>query len=73
MTIGERILETRKCRGISQVQLANDIGVSRQTIYKYEKDIVTNIPLPKIAAIAANLGVAPSYIAGWGEWKQVKP
>ena len=48
MTKGERIKKLRKSMGFSQVEFADRIGVSKQTLYKYENDIVTNIPSDKI-------------------------
>ena len=38
MSLGERIIELRKTSGISQNQLAKDIGVSRQAVSKWEMD-----------------------------------
>lgn len=40
MTVGERIAELRKLRGYTQSELANKVGVSRQTIRKYESNVV---------------------------------
>ncbi|MDF0590882.1 helix-turn-helix domain-containing protein [Candidatus Methanocrinis natronophilus] len=39
MTIGERIKQARKIRGMSQRELAERAGVSAQAISKYERDI----------------------------------
>ena len=39
MSIGERILELRKQKNISQVQLANALGISRQAVSKWENDL----------------------------------
>ena len=39
MSIGERILKLRKQKNISQVQLANALGISRQAISKWENDL----------------------------------
>ena len=36
MNIGERLLKLRKQKGLSQEEIANIIGVSRQTISKWE-------------------------------------
>lgn len=36
MTVGERLLELRKKKGLSQEELANVVGVSRQTVSKWE-------------------------------------
>ena len=55
--------------GMSQVDFADKINVSKQTLYKYENNIITNIPSDKIEA-AADLGnVSPSYIMGWDKNK----
>lgn len=65
MTVGERIKEIRLKLGMSQVDFADKINVSKQTLYKYENNIITNIPSDKIEA-AADLGnVSPSYLMGW--------
>lgn len=42
--IGERIYKLRKSKGISQEKLAELLDVSRQTIYKWEADIVQPSP-----------------------------
>ena len=65
MTIGERIKEKRLEKRMSLEDLANVANVARQTIYKYENNIITNIPTDKIEAIANALGVSPSYLMGW--------
>jgi len=67
MTKGSRIKALRESAGLSQVALAQMIGVSKQTLYKYENDIITNIPSDKIEEIAKAVGVDPSYIMGWEE------
>ena len=58
-TVGDRIRATRKREGISQTDLAQKMGVIKQTLYKYETGIVTNIPSEKIEAAAKALGVTP--------------
>lgn len=40
-SIGTRIKELRKIKNISQEELANELSVSRQTISKWESDIVS--------------------------------
>ena len=64
-TKGSRIKEAREKIGMSQTDMADRIGVSRQTLYKYENDIITNIPSDKIEEISALTGVSPAYIMGW--------
>ena len=48
MTKGERIKQRRESLGISQVALADAIGEKKQTVYKYETDRITNIPIENI-------------------------
>ena len=65
MTVGERIKQVRNKLGMSQVDFADKINVSKQTLYKYENNIITNIPSDKIAIIGKVLEVSPSYLMGW--------
>ena len=67
MTVGDRIRKAREEKGISQTDLAKMVGISKQTLYKYENNIVTNIPSNKIEKIADKLDVSESYIMGWEE------
>ena len=39
MTLGKKIKELRKNKGLSQEDLANKLNISRQAVSKYEKDI----------------------------------
>lgn len=65
MTNGERIKNYREQKGISQTDLADMVGTTKQTIFKYENNIVTNIPSDKVEKIAAALGVSPADLLGW--------
>lgn len=65
MTVGERIKQIRNKVGMSQVDFADKINVSKQTLYKYENNIITNIPSDKIEAAAQLGNVTPSYLMGW--------
>lgn len=65
MTIGSRIKELRTSKGIPQSDLADKINVSKQTLYKYEHDLITNIPSNIIESIANELNVTPAYLMGW--------
>lgn len=67
MTVGERIKQIRDKMNISQVDFADKIGVSKQTLYKYENNIITNIPSDKIEASAKLGNVSPSFLMGWDE------
>ena len=65
MTVGDRIRKQRELLGISQTELAEKIKVSKQTLYKYEKNIITNIPSDKIEEISKVLNVSEAYLMGW--------
>ena len=65
MSVGSRIKDVREHFGMSQVALADKIGVSKQTLYKYENDIITNVPSDKIEAISIVLNTSPQYLMGW--------
>mgnify|MGYP003226919172 CR=1 FL=1 len=66
MTVGERLKQLREQLGMSQVDFATKINVSKQTLYKYENNIITNIPSDKIESAARICNVSPAYIMGWG-------
>ena len=65
MTIGNRIKNLRVQRNLSQSELAEMIGTIKQTIYKYETGIITNIPTDKITQLAKIFKVSPAYLMGW--------
>ena len=67
--LGENIRKAREALGISQTDLAERISVSKQTLYKYENGIITNVPSDKIEKIALICGVSPAYLMGWDEVK----
>ena len=67
MTKGERIKRLRNTMGFSQTEFADRIGVSKQTLYKYENDIITNIPSDKVEAIAKECHSSPGYVMGWDD------
>lgn len=69
MTVGERIKEVREKTGMSQVDFADKINVSKQTLYKYENNLITNIPSDKIEAVARVGGVSPAYLMGWENYE----
>lgn len=69
MNIGKTIKNLRNQKGISQVDLASRVGVSKQTLYKYENEIISNIPSDKIESLAAELGTTPSRLMGWDSYE----
>ena len=59
MTVGEKLLDLRKKKGLSQEEVANILNVSRQTISKWETDQTTPdfdkiVPICNLYEINAN-------------------
>lgn len=65
MSKGLRIQQLREAKKLTQEDLAKLMNTKRQTISKYEKDIVTNIPSDRIEELARLLDSTPDYIMGW--------
>lgn len=65
MTKGQRIKHSRDVLGLRQSEVAEMLGEKKQTIYKYENDIVANIPSNKLEKLARILEVTPAYLMGW--------
>ena len=63
MTLGQNLQTARKAKGLSQETLAEQIGVSRQALGKWEKD--TALPgLDNLQATAQVLGVSVDTLLG---------
>lgn len=73
MTVGERLKSLRENIGLSQVDFADKINISKQTLYKYENNLITNIPSDKIEAAAKLGGISPAYLMGWESSPDIKP
>lgn len=65
MTKGDKIRIAREAKGLTQEELGAVCGVSKQTIYKYEQGIITNIPSDKVELICSELDISPVYLMGW--------
>lgn len=73
MSKGKRIKELREKYELTQDQLAQKLETTKQTIFKYENGIVTNIPSDKVEKMASIFNVSPSYILGWDDTIAEKP
>ena len=69
MTIGLRIRTARERKNMTLDEVARLCNTTKQTIFKYENEIVTNIPYDKIVLLSNALEVSPSYLFGWDEQK----
>ncbi|MCI7055739.1 MAG: helix-turn-helix domain-containing protein [Selenomonas bovis] len=71
MTTGKRLTELRNKLGLSQEQMADELGVKRSTYAKWEKD--TNQPTRKLKDIAAYFRVSTDYILGRTDTPDASP
>ena len=67
MTIGKRIKQCREQTDMTLEEAAKHIGVTRQTLSRYETGVIGNIPYDKIVAIAKAYHTTPAHIMGWEE------
>lgn len=65
MTTGERIKARRKELGITADKLADMIGVSRSTVFRYENGFIEKMPLNNLVPIARALSTTVGYLMGW--------
>ena len=65
MDIGKRSKDRRKELGLSAEIVAEKIGVSPATIYRYESAEIMNMGIDKIELIAHALYTTPAYLMGW--------
>ena len=63
MTLGERIAQLRREAGLSQEGLAEQMGVSRQAVSKWEKGL-SYPDTENLLALAALFGVSADHLAG---------
>lgn len=73
MTIGTRIKLSRESKNMTQEELGIACGTTKQSIFKYETGVVTNIPLDRLERIAEALDVSPAYLMGWEDEIQSDP
>lgn len=62
---GKRIKQRRKELGLAADILADKLGVSRSTIFRYEKGDIDKIPVDSLSIIADVLNTTPAYLMGW--------
>lgn len=67
MTLGEKIRALRESLELTQTDLAKRVGITKQLLYKYENEIITNIPQNKVERLAIALHTSPTYLMGWTE------
>lgn len=67
MTTAERIRARRKEIGMSADTLAEKIGVSRSTVFRYENGFIEKLPMNNLIPIAKALNTTLGYLMGWDD------
>lgn len=66
-----KIHHLRTSQGLTLEQVAQQVGVGKSTVRKWETGMIENMRRDKIASLAAALHTTPGYLMGWedGEYK----
>lgn len=67
MALKDNIKKKRQENNMTLEEVALKVGVTRQTIQKYESGVVSNIPSNKIELLAKALNTTPAYLMGWSK------
>lgn len=67
MEIYEKIKNRRKELGLSADDVAESLGVSRATIYRYESADIEKLPITSLVPLAKILKCSPGYLMGWDD------
>lgn len=67
MTIGERIKARRMELGYSVDELAEKLGKNRATLYRYESDVIKDMPIQVLEPLAKALETTPAELMGWSK------
>lgn len=73
MTTGERMKQRRKELGFSAEKVAERLGVSPATIYRYERGDIEKVTGDSLGELAKILQTTPAYLMGWEEKPQPAP
>lgn len=72
LEIYERIKKRRKEIGLSAEQVAEKLGVSPATIYRYEKKDIKKFPTEILEPLSNVLRTTPAYLMGWEDEENIK-
>lgn len=65
MTIGERISKRRQELGLTADEIAEKLGKSRATVYRYENGEIESLPTTVLEPLAKVLRTTPAFLMGW--------
>lgn len=67
MEINDILKNRRTELGLTQLDVANAVGVSEATVSRWESGDIANMKRSRIASLASVLKMSPSIIMGWNE------
>lgn len=71
MLVAERIKQLRKEANLTQEELADQLGLKKVSIQKYENGGVTNIKSQTLEKLGEIFNVSPAYIMGWDKFDSI--
>ena len=63
--MAQRIKDLRISQNLTLEQVANEVGVGKNTVRKWETGMIANMRRDKIASLAKALHTTPAYLMGW--------
>lgn len=63
--LSAKIKHLRTSHGLTLEQVANQVGVGKSTVRKWETGMIENMRRDKIAKLATALHTTPGYLMGW--------
>ena len=63
--LSKKIRDLRARHGLTLEQVAQQVGVGRSTVRKWETGLIANMRRDKIAKLATALHTTPGYLMGW--------
>lgn len=71
--MAERIRQLRISQKMTLEQVANEVGVGKSTVRKWETGMIANMRRDKIASLARALHTTPAYLMGWEKEERPEP
>lgn len=65
--MAQKIKALRVSQNLTLEQVANEVGVGKSTVRKWETGMIANMRRDKIASLAKALHTSPAYLMGWVE------
>lgn len=69
MTTGKRMRQRRKELGLSAEYVAEKLGCSAATVYRYENGDIEKMPVDILDPLSVILNTSPKFLMGWDEEK----